>query len=140
MGFTEHIGKTRSMTQPGAPAHATRRNTHSDRKPGNGSVTYTPKSPKAGLKRGGAGCANWGKLTDLYDDDHDEQDAEDVLAAAGLDWAEVESLSHEDQRNMETLELAMARDWLTRQHKEAQQIQDEGEEFFNSLDPRSWVE
>ena len=41
---------------------------------------------------------------------------------------------------METLELAMARDWLTRQHKEAQQIQDEGEEFFNSLDPRSWVE
>ena len=58
----EYTGKTRSMTQPGAPAHPTRKNTHSDRKPGMGSAKPFPKSPKAGLKRGGAGAANWGKM------------------------------------------------------------------------------
>jgi hypothetical protein len=34
----------------------------------------------------------------------------------------------------------MARDWMTAQHREAQEVQDDAEEFFWSLDPKSWVE
>jgi hypothetical protein len=67
MGYASTIGKSRSTVgAPVMPARATRRNTESDRKLGFGSV-QVPGSPKA-LKRGGAGFANWGKETDLYDD------------------------------------------------------------------------
>jgi hypothetical protein len=46
-------------------------------------------------------------------------------------------LSEEDQDNMAEVEAAMREDWLSRQATESQQIQDEGEDFFNSLDPKS---
>ncbi len=78
-----------------------------------------------------------------YDDDIDytSPSAEEALATAtGLEWSDVVSLSDEDHDNMETLEDAMCEDWLRTQEEESRQIQDEGEDFFNSLDPRSWVE
>lgn len=52
----------------------------------------------------------------------------------------MQDLSDEDEAAMEELEMAMGDIWLQQQQAEAQQIQDEGEEFFNSLDPDSWVE
>jgi glutamyl-tRNA reductase len=44
----------------------------------------------------------------------------------------VDELSEEDQSNMAEVEAAMQEEW--------QHIQDEGEELFNSLDPKSWVD
>ena len=41
---------------------------------------------------------------------------------------------------MESCEEEMREAWLKAQELEAQDLQDEGEAFFNSLDPRSWVE
>ena len=35
---------------------------------------------------------------------------------------------------------AMFEHWLETQKDESQEIQDEGEDFFNSLDPTSWQE
>ena len=73
--------------------------------------------------------------------DSTEPSAEEALVtAAGLEWSELDELSEEDQSDMAEVEAAMREDWLSRQATESQQIQDEGEEFFNSLDPRSWVE
>ena len=40
----------------------------------------------------------------------------------------------------EALEQAMSEHWLETQKDESQEIQDEGEDFFNSLDPKSWQE
>lgn len=133
------MGKTRSPTL--VPAHPTRRNTASDRKPGAGSVA----GRHPGLKRGGAGFANWGRAGDeLWDEeqyDYTDPSAEEALAAAnGLEWREVDDLSDEDSSNMDALEEAMREDWLSSQSSESQQIADDAEEFFNSLDPKSWVE
>jgi hypothetical protein len=133
------MGKTRSPTL--VPIHATRRNTASDRKAGCGSTAINRSS----LKRAGYGCANWGRPGDeLYDDssfDLTDLSAEEAWAAAsGLEWAEVDELSDEDSSNMDALEEAMREDWLSAQENEALDLQDEGEDFFNSLDPRSWVE
>ena len=106
-----------------------------------------PCHRRALVKRGGAGAGNWGRLGDeLYDYDYQvidstEPSAEEALVtAAGLEWSELDELSEEDQSDMAEVEAAMREDWLSRQATESQQIQDEGEEFFNSLDPRSWVE
>ena len=52
----------------------------------------------------------------------------------------MDELSEEDQDNMEEVEAGTREDWLSWQATESQQIQDEGEDFFNSLDPTSWVE
>ena len=127
------------------PVRATRRNTTCDRKAGAGSVI--PCHRRALVKRGGAGAGNWGRPGDeLYDYDYQvidstEPSAEEALVtAAGLEWSELDELSEEDQSDMAEVEAAMREDWLSRQATESQQIQDEGEEFFNSLDPRSWVE
>ena len=49
-------------------------------------------------------------------------------------------LRDEDQNNMDALEEAMREDWLTAQSSESQDVADDAEEFFNSLDPNSWVE
>jgi hypothetical protein len=51
----------------------------------------------------------------------------------------VDELSEEDQDNMEEVEAGTREDWLSWQATESQQIQYEGEDFFNSLDPKSWV-
>ena len=133
------MGKSR--TPATVPVHATRRNTASDRKAGAGSVMPGRQSSK----RGGTGHANWGRPGDeLYDDvevDYTDLSAEEALVTAnGLEWSEVDDLSDEDQSNMDELEAAMREDWLSRQASESQQIQDEGEDFFNSLDPSTWVE
>jgi len=133
------MGKTRSPAL--VPAHPTRRNTASDRKAGAGSVP----GRHPGLKRGGAGFANWGRAGDeLWDEDaYDttEPSAQEALATAvGLEWSEVDDLSDEDKSNMDALEEAMREDWLTAQSSESQEVADDAEEFFNSLDPRSWVE
>jgi hypothetical protein len=127
------------------PVRATRRNTTCDRKAGAGSVI--PCHRRNGVKRGGAGHANWGRPGDeLYDYDYEVIDCtepspeEALVNAAGLEWSEVDELSEEDRRNMGEVEAAMREDWLSRQATESQQIQDEGEDFFNSLDPTSWVE
>ena len=136
------MGKSRKPAL--VPAHATRRNTDSDRKPGFGAA-ITGRHPSA-LKKGGAGCANWGREGEVFDCDdeydHTAPSAEEALAtAAGLEWAEVDDLSDEDESNMAALEDAMAEVWLCAQETETnQQIQDEGEDFFNSLDPTSWVD
>lgn len=137
------MGKSR---QPAlVPVHPTRRNTSSDRKPGAGSVATIGRHPTLS-KKGGAGCANWGRETDVFDDydgeyDLTEPSAEESLAtSAGLEWAEVEDLSDEDESNMAAIEVAMSEVWLCDQEAEARQIQDEGEDFFNSLDPKSWVD
>ena len=121
--------------------NATRRNTCCDRKSGYGSVAVNFSA----MKKAGAGRANWGKPEDevYYDDgiDYTSPSAEEALAsAAGLEWSDVVSLSDEDHDNMEALEDAMCEDWLRTQEEESRQIRDEGEDFFNSLDPRSWVE
>ena len=92
-----------------------------------------------------AGFANWGRAGDeLLDEDvYDTTDpsAQEALAAAvGLEWSEVDELSDEDQCNMDALEEAMREDWLTAQSSESQDVDDDAEEFFNSLDPKSWVE
>lgn len=52
----------------------------------------------------------------------------------------MDELSDEDQCNMDALEEAMREDWLTAQSSESQDVDDDAEEFFNSLDPKSWVE
>ena len=127
------------------PVHATRRNTTCDRKTGAGSVA---SAGYAMPKKGGAGRANWGKPGDeyYYDDCHefdctDLSPEEAIACASGLEWAEVDSLSDEDQSNMEALEDAMRDDWLRAQESEQDsEIQDEGEAFFNSLDPKTWVD
>ena len=133
------MGKSNSPTN--LPVHATRRNTATDRKPGAGSVMLV----RQGMKRGGAGAANWGRPGDeLYDyDDYDYTDpsaGEALVTANGLEWIDVEELSDEDSSNMDALGEAMREDWLSRQAAESQVIQDEDEDFFNSLDPKSWVE
>ena len=130
-------------SSPSLPcARATRRNTACDRRAGAGSVTFC----RVALKRGGAGRANWGKPGDeLFDDINDfdctqASHLEDALATAGFKWSEVHGLSDEDHCNMEALEQAMSEHWLETQKDESQEIQDEGEDFFNSLDPKSWQE
>ena len=135
---------TRSSRTTAVPVRATRRNTTCDRKAGYGSVV--PCLCRAAVKRGGAGHANWGRPGDeLYDYDYEvvdctEPSAEEALVtAAGLEWSEMDELSEEDQDNMAEVEAAMREDWLSRQATESQQIQDEGEDFFHSLDPKSWV-
>ena len=134
------MAKSRSPSFPAA--RATRRNTACDRRAGSGSVTCW----RVALKRGGAGRANWGKPGDeLFDDINDfdctqASHLEDALATAGFKWSEVQGLSDEDHYNMEALEQAMFEHWLETQQDESQEIQDEGEDFFNPLDPASWQE
>ena len=114
-----------------------------DRKAGSGSMV---PCRRAALKRGGAGHANWGRPGDeLYDYDYEvvnctePSKVEALVTAAGLEWSEVDELSEEDQDNMEEVEAGTREDWLSWQATESQQIQYEGEDFFNSLDPKSWV-
>jgi hypothetical protein len=132
------MAKSRSPCLPSA--RATRRNTACDRRAGSGSVTCW----RVALKRGGAGRANWGKPGDELFADYNDFDCtqashlEDALATAGFKWSEVQDLSDEDDYNMEALEQAMCEHWLETQKDESQEIQDEGEDFFNSLDPKSW--
>ena len=132
------MGRTRSPTL--VPFHATRRNTACDRKAGCGSATFLKASSK---KRA---SANWGRpgdeLWDEYDFDITEPSHEEALAsAAGLEWAEVDGLSDDDSQNMEELEHAMRNDWLrTQENETSDEIAREGEKFFSSLDPQSWVD
>ena len=141
------MGKTRSEAL--IPARPTRRNTARDRKPGAGSVAVTGHHPSrgaAGLKRGGAGFANWGRAGDELWDEEDHYDcvgpsAEEALAiAAGLEWSDIDDLNEEDASKMDAIETAMREDWLSSQSSASQEVLDEAEEFFNSLDPKSWVE
>ena len=60
--------------------------------------------------------------------------------AGGLEWSEVDALSDKDQSNMDALEEAMREDWLTAQSSELQDVAEDAEKFFNSLNPKSWVE
>jgi hypothetical protein len=123
---------TRS-SRTAVPVRATRRNTTCDRKAGQ---RRTRRGSQANRRRPG---------DELYDYDYEvvdctEPSAEEALVtAAGLEWSEMDELSEEDQDNMAEVEAAMREDWLSRQATESQQIQDEGEDFFNSLDPKSWV-
>jgi len=140
------MGKSRKPVL--VPFHPTRRNTVSDRKPGCGSVAALAGRRHPALKKGGVGCANWGREGDETEDCDDYKYdctapsvAEALATAAGLRWAEVDGLSDEDESNMAALEEGMREVWLCDQEAEAnQQIQDEGEDFFNSLDPNSWVD
>jgi hypothetical protein len=104
---------------------------------------------RVAIKRGGAGRANWGKPGDeLFDDIHDfdctqASHLEDALGNAGFKLSEVQGLSAEDHYNMEeqevrALEHEIREDWVRMQELESREIQDEGEEFFSSLDPESW--
>jgi hypothetical protein len=101
---------------------------------------------RVALKRGGAGRANWGKPGDELLDDINDFDCtqashlEDALTTAGFTWSEVQGLSDEDHNNMETLEQAMFEHWLETQKDESLEIQGEGEDFFNPLDPTTWQE
>ena len=49
-------------------------------------------------------------------------------------------LIDKDKCNMDALEEAMREDWLAAQWSETQDIADDAEEFFNSLEPGSWVD
>ena len=116
-------------------------------RPFGGEVLPLQQLQQPALKRGGAGHANCGRPGDeRYDYDYEvvnctePSKVEALVTAAGLEWSEVDELSEEDQDNMAEVEAAMREDWLSRQATESQQIQDEGEDFFNSLDPKSWVE
>jgi len=137
------MGRSRNPAAPATmPVHATRRNTANDRKAGAGSVM---PGQRQALKRGGAGAANWGRpgeeMYEYEEEEYTKLSAEEaVVIAAGLEWSEVDELSDEDQANMAEVEAAMQQDWLLQQCAESEQIQDEGEDFFNSLDPKSWVE
>jgi len=63
-----------------------------------------------------------------------------LMQGTGLLWSEVENLSNEDSTNMEALEELMCEEWLGSQEVEiTAQIQDEGDEFFNSIDPFFWA-
>jgi hypothetical protein len=48
--------------------------------------------------------------------------------------------NYEDHNNMEALELAMFEHWLETQKDESQEIQGEGEDFVNPLDPTTTVD
>jgi len=126
------MAKSRSPCLPSA--RATRRNTACDRRAGSGSVTCW----RVALKRGGAGRANWGKPGDELFADYNDFDCtqashlEDALATAGFKWSEVQSLSDEDDHNMEALEQAMFEHWMETQKDESQEIQDEGEGLISS--------
>jgi len=55
-------------------------------------------------------------------------------------WSEVNNLPHEDESNMTTLEELMCEVWVSAQETEiTANIQDEGDQFFNSLDPLFWA-
>ena len=45
---------------------------------------------------------------------------------------------HALEQEVLALEHEICREWVRMQELEAREIQDEGEEFFNSLDPESW--
>jgi hypothetical protein len=45
---------------------------------------------------------------------------------------------HALQEEVLALEHEICEDWVRMQELESREIQDEGEEFFNSLDPESW--
>jgi len=63
-----------------------------------------------------------------------------LVQNSGLLWSEVDNLSNEDSNNMEALEELMCEVWLGNQEVEiTPQIQDEGDEFFNSIDPFFWA-
>ena len=53
----------------------------------------------------------------------------------------MDGLSDDDSQNMEELEHAMRNDWLrTQENETSDEIAREGEKFFSSLDPQSWVD
>jgi hypothetical protein len=63
-----------------------------------------------------------------------------LIKGTALLWSDVENLSLEDENNMETLEELMCEVWVCAQETEINTIiQDEGDEFFNSLDPFYWA-
>ena len=134
------MAKSRSPSLP--CARATTRNTACDRRAGSGSVTCW----RVALKRGGAGRTNWGTPDDELFDDIKDFDCiqvshlEDTLSTAGFTWTEVQGLSDEDHYNMEALEKAMFEHCLETQKDESREIQDEGEDFFNRLDPTTCQE
>ncbi len=45
---------------------------------------------------------------------------------------------HALEQEVLALEHEICEDWVTMQELESREIQDECEEFFNSLDPESW--
>ena len=45
---------------------------------------------------------------------------------------------HDLEEEVLALEHEICEDWVRMQDLESREIQDEGEEFFNSLDPESW--
>ena len=45
---------------------------------------------------------------------------------------------HALEQEVLALEHEICEDWVRMQDLESREIQDEGEEFFNSLDPESW--
>ena len=45
---------------------------------------------------------------------------------------------HTLEQEVLALEHEIREDWVRMQELESREIQDEGEEFFNSLDPESW--
>jgi len=64
----------------------------------------------------------------------------ELMQGTALVWSQVENLSNEDSTNMEALEELMCEVWLSTQELEiTAQIQDEGDEFFNSIDPFFWA-
>ena len=45
---------------------------------------------------------------------------------------------HALEQEVLAVEHEICEDWVRMQELESREIQDEGEEFFNSLDPKSW--
>ena len=98
-----------------------------------------------GVKRDGAGKANWGRPGDELDwDPIDERDpnydsADELFENAfgstvcdtQYDWAGVVDISDDDHSAMNEIEEQMRQDWLSAVETEMVDIQDEGEAFFS---------
>jgi len=63
-----------------------------------------------------------------------------LIKDTALLWSEVDNLSNKDDINMTALEELMCEVWIGAQEVEiTPYIQDEGDEFFNSIDPFFWA-
>jgi len=114
---------------------ATKRNTHSDR-----------GSAKVQVKKGGAGCCNWGRAGDeviedpLSRDDPAYDSCDELFEKAfgrpkgghvDFDWAAMDSMSDSDNDQMDEIEAQMKSEWMKKVESEFQGCEDDAEEFFN---------
>jgi len=130
------------------PAHSIRRNTETDRKNRYNGVFALAGHCHPAVKKHVLGCNNWPlALEVVQDDDNYDFDyigpcVEEILAeAVGLKWTELEELSVQDEKNMKTIEDYMLQEWIHVQEQETNlEIQIQGEIFFDSIDPSSWID